>query len=301
MRDALLAADTVLAVWREPLEALLGADVAVDRSIALGTRLPAARLMPIALVAPERRLTVTPVCGARTLAEGRPPLGIACAQQDVARVYPLPDDPERCLEDFLELDRRARPRAGRAARPPGGLDPAASSSSATAEPGRGDRVVSPAVDFAELVAALDARSKDGRSALQLGTPGHETVALEAAGPLHAEDAGDGWAVFTLGDGVRMNLGAGRVRRGRELARRLGLAPLPQQRRRVLRRPGEPAGSRRRRPRRRLGSRRAPPLPPRADRRRGRRLPAICVVLARFLAVENRSATPSSACSGRGAR
>ena len=53
-------------------------------------------------VAPERRITVTPVCGARTLAEGRPPLGIACAQQDIAHVYPLPDDPERCLEDFLE-------------------------------------------------------------------------------------------------------------------------------------------------------------------------------------------------------
>ena len=29
-------------------------------------------------------------------------MGIACAQQDVARVYPLPDDPERCLEDFVE-------------------------------------------------------------------------------------------------------------------------------------------------------------------------------------------------------
>jgi hypothetical protein len=28
-------------------------------------------------------------------------MGIVCAQQDVARVYPLPDDPERCLEDFL--------------------------------------------------------------------------------------------------------------------------------------------------------------------------------------------------------
>ena len=45
---------------------------------------------------------VTPVCSARTLAEGRPPVGIACAQQDVARVYPLPDDPERCLTDFLD-------------------------------------------------------------------------------------------------------------------------------------------------------------------------------------------------------
>jgi len=41
------------------------------------------------------------VCGARPLAEGKPPMGIVCAQQDIARVYPLPDDPERCLEDFL--------------------------------------------------------------------------------------------------------------------------------------------------------------------------------------------------------
>jgi hypothetical protein len=59
--------------------------------------------MPVALVAPEKHITVAPVCGARTLAEGRPPMGIACAQQDVARVYPLPDDPERCLEDFAAL------------------------------------------------------------------------------------------------------------------------------------------------------------------------------------------------------
>jgi hypothetical protein len=44
---------------------------------------------------------VTPVCSARTLAEGRPPLGIACAQQDLTRVYPLADDPERCVVDFL--------------------------------------------------------------------------------------------------------------------------------------------------------------------------------------------------------
>ena len=65
--------------------------------------------MPIALDAPEQHLTIVPVCGARTLAEGLPPLGIACAQQDVAHVYPLPDDPERCLEDFME--RAPRPRA----------------------------------------------------------------------------------------------------------------------------------------------------------------------------------------------
>jgi hypothetical protein len=99
-RDALLAADTVLAVWREPLEELADGGVGVDRSVALGVRLPVHRLMPVALVAPDRDLTVAAVCGARTLAEGRPPMGIACAQQDVVHVYPLPDDPERCLEDF---------------------------------------------------------------------------------------------------------------------------------------------------------------------------------------------------------
>jgi hypothetical protein len=102
LRDALAAADTVLAVWREPLAELAEGEVTVDRSIDLQVRLPAHRLMPVALVAPERQLTVAAVCGARTLAEGLPPLGIACAQQDVAHVYPLPDDPERCLEDFAQ-------------------------------------------------------------------------------------------------------------------------------------------------------------------------------------------------------
>jgi hypothetical protein len=103
LRDALVGADTVLDVWREPLEALAEGDVAVVRSLELRTQLPAHRLLPVALVAPERRLVVAPVCGARTLAEGKPPLGIACAQQDLARIYPLPDDPERCLAEFAEL------------------------------------------------------------------------------------------------------------------------------------------------------------------------------------------------------
>lgn len=103
LRDALTAADTVLAVWREPLEELAEGDVAIDRSIELDISLPAHRLMPTALVAPDRHLVVTPVCTARTLAAGRPPVGIACAQQDVARIYPLPDDPERCLHDFFDV------------------------------------------------------------------------------------------------------------------------------------------------------------------------------------------------------
>jgi hypothetical protein len=102
LRDAILAADTVLAVWREPLEDVVESPVDVDRSIRLDVRLPAARLMPVALVAPERQLMIAPVCGARTLAQGRPPMGIACAQQDVVHVYPLADDPEACLSDFLD-------------------------------------------------------------------------------------------------------------------------------------------------------------------------------------------------------
>ena len=102
LRDALVAADTVLAVWREPLRELCESPIGVDRSIALQVRLPAHRLMPVALVAPEKAITVAAVCGARTLLEGIPPMGIACAQQDVAHVYPLPDDPERCLEDFAD-------------------------------------------------------------------------------------------------------------------------------------------------------------------------------------------------------
>jgi len=102
MRDALVGADVVLDVWREPLGELLGSDISVDHSIELSVRLPAHRLLPTALIAPESHLLVTPVCSARTLAEGKPPMGIACAQQDLIRIYPLADDPERCVEDFLE-------------------------------------------------------------------------------------------------------------------------------------------------------------------------------------------------------
>ncbi len=117
LRDALLAADTVLAVWRGPLAEHAGVEVSIDRSIELAVRLPAHRLMPVALVAPERQLMVAPVCGARTLAEGRPPLGIACAQQDVTHVYPLSEDPGRCLEDFeARASAHAHRLAGRLAR-----------------------------------------------------------------------------------------------------------------------------------------------------------------------------------------
>jgi hypothetical protein len=103
MRDALVGADVVLDLWREPLQELAGSTVVVDRRLQLDVRLPAPRLLPAALRAPERQLVVTAVCSPRALTEGRPPMGIACAQQDIARVYPLPEDPERCLEDFLDV------------------------------------------------------------------------------------------------------------------------------------------------------------------------------------------------------
>jgi hypothetical protein len=104
LRDALLSADMVLDVWREPLSELAGSGVAIDHSVELAVRPPAHRLLPTALVT-ESKLVVTPVCSARTLADGRPPMGIACIQQDVSRVYPLADDPERCVEDFLDVTR----------------------------------------------------------------------------------------------------------------------------------------------------------------------------------------------------
>ncbi|HVL96856.1 MAG TPA: hypothetical protein VM266_13445 [Solirubrobacteraceae bacterium] len=113
MRDAIVGADTVLDVWREPLEDLAHSRVRVAR----GTdELPVAahRLLPAALVADEKQIVVTAVCAARPLAEGKPPMGIACLQQDVARVYPLPDDPERCLEDFLEAAAEHAHRMARA-------------------------------------------------------------------------------------------------------------------------------------------------------------------------------------------
>jgi hypothetical protein len=102
MRDILVSADVVLSVWREPLEETAQAFVQVDSSVDLDVKLPAHRLMPCALAVPERGIVITPVCGARALAEGKPPLGIACAQRDFVRVYPFPDDPEEALDDFFD-------------------------------------------------------------------------------------------------------------------------------------------------------------------------------------------------------
>jgi hypothetical protein len=101
LREALRAADTVLAVWWEPLRQLAASPVKIEQTNGARDDLPAQLLMPVALRAAERGMIVAAVCSARTLAAGAPPLGIACVQQEVSHVYPLTDDPERCLEDFF--------------------------------------------------------------------------------------------------------------------------------------------------------------------------------------------------------
>ena len=123
LRDAVIAADTVLAVWIEPLAELTAAPVAVERGVASIVEAPAPRLIPVSLRAPERQLRVVAVCSARTLAEGRPPLGIACIQQELSHVYPLTDDPERCLEDFFtRAEDHARQMADRLAHQDASVD-----------------------------------------------------------------------------------------------------------------------------------------------------------------------------------
>jgi hypothetical protein len=101
LRDTLVGADVVLELWREALASLLG-NVVLKMAVDLSERAPLPRLMPTALFAPESQIVVTPVCNARTLADGQPPVGIACIQQEVAHVYPLAEDPEGCVIDFME-------------------------------------------------------------------------------------------------------------------------------------------------------------------------------------------------------
>lgn len=100
LRDALLGADVVLGLWRDALTGLLGS-IVTQSSVELPARAPLPRLLPTALVAPESQMIITPVCNARTLAGGQPPVGIACIQQEVAHVYQLADDPEGSVIDFM--------------------------------------------------------------------------------------------------------------------------------------------------------------------------------------------------------
>src|SRR4051795_7545053 len=77
LRDALVGADRVLDIWREPLEDLAHDRIRVDRRIDLNLRLPAHRLLPTALVAPDKQIVVTAVCGARPRRPGPPQGGRA--------------------------------------------------------------------------------------------------------------------------------------------------------------------------------------------------------------------------------
>src|SRR3954447_11298629 len=83
LRDALVGADTVLDIWREPLEELAQGEIAIDRSIEPDASPPAPRRSRTAGGPPRRHRVAARVCAARPLAAGRPPVGIACAQQDV--------------------------------------------------------------------------------------------------------------------------------------------------------------------------------------------------------------------------
>src|SRR3954447_25726062 len=64
LRDALIGADTVLDIWREPFEDLVHDRVRVDRRLRLDVRLPAHRLLPPALISPQKPIVHTALCSA---------------------------------------------------------------------------------------------------------------------------------------------------------------------------------------------------------------------------------------------
>jgi hypothetical protein len=116
LREALRAADTVLAVWWEPLRQLAASPVKVEQASRTGADLPAQLLMPVALRAADRGIIVAAVCSARTPA-ARDRLRAAGG---LAR---LPADRgSRALPRGLLRPRRG-PRAPprRPPRPPGGV------------------------------------------------------------------------------------------------------------------------------------------------------------------------------------
>src|SRR4051794_11470610 len=145
LRDALVGADTVLDIWREPLEDLAQAQVEVDRRIDLNLRLPAHRLLPAALVAPEKRIVVTAVCaarpppaagraggggeaargrggaGGRAAGRGPPADGHRLRAAGRRACLPAARRPGALPGGLHQRRRRPRPRDGRAARAPGGL------------------------------------------------------------------------------------------------------------------------------------------------------------------------------------
>src|SRR3954470_12834138 len=86
LRDALVGADTVLDIWREPLEDLAHSHVEIDRRIVLDVDLPARLALRVAppahplppppRIAPERLTVLPPWGGPPRRAEPGPPMGI---------------------------------------------------------------------------------------------------------------------------------------------------------------------------------------------------------------------------------
>ena len=103
LRDALVGADTVLDIWREPFEDLAHDHVRVDRRLSSTCACPRTGCCRPRWSRPRSRSSSPPCAAPARSPRAARRWGSPARQQDVVRVYPLPDDPERCLEDFLEL------------------------------------------------------------------------------------------------------------------------------------------------------------------------------------------------------
>ena len=123
LRDALVGADTVLEVWREPLTDLAGDAVAIDRSVELDVSLPAHRLMPTALVGAR------PPAHRRARLRSANPRRRAPAARDRVRAarrrprLPAAGRPRPLSRGLPHARRIPRARARRAARPAGAIGP----------------------------------------------------------------------------------------------------------------------------------------------------------------------------------
>ena len=120
MRDALVGADTVLDIWREPLGDMAHSRVEVDRRISLGVDLPAHRLLPAALVAPEQADRGDRGVRRPPARRGPPADGHRVRPAGRRARLPAARRPRALPGGLPRRRRRARAPDGRAARPPGG-------------------------------------------------------------------------------------------------------------------------------------------------------------------------------------
>ena len=127
LRDALVGADTVLDVWREPLSDLAGSVVAVDHSVALSVKLPA----PPAAAHGAGGHRVT----ARRHAGVQRPDARRRAPADGHRLRPAGPQPRLSARRRSRALRGGLPGAGRRARAAAGRAPRASGGVGAALPG----------------------------------------------------------------------------------------------------------------------------------------------------------------------